>query len=100
MVKYLKKNILNYMWYAVRYEMYEDVYLVSKSKIDIVENLIQAHLYVQTVRKADHVNKYQPSHSKINYCTSAANFVPFFFKRLQLGEHLVSSKHRTVCLNH
>lgn len=79
MVKYLKKIILNYMWYAVRYEMYEDVYLVSKSKIDIVENLIQAHLYVQTVRKADHVNKYQPSHIKINYCMSAANFVPFFF---------------------
>lgn len=38
MVKYLKKKKLNYMWYAVRYEMYEDVYLVSKSKIDIVEN--------------------------------------------------------------
>lgn len=39
------------MWYAVRYEMYEDVYLVSKSKIDIVENLIQAHCEKSRSRK-------------------------------------------------
>lgn len=67
------------MWYAVRYEMYEDVYLVSKSKIDLVENIIQAHLNVQIVRKADHVNNISLHTVRLTYCTSAAKFIPFFF---------------------